>query len=148
MLIEREVVGVCLCVRSLIEAYTDDVGNVRNLPTILLIVVLQKIITVSSLGEESLPDNHIHFLGCNRDAFFETIDNLCQQTTIDIGAVDNIIQLELGNGNCPYFATKCCKCFCHSFKVKDIDLLLGNCLAYLVNHEYDANISILFKIAC
>ena len=146
MLIEWEVVSVCLCVGCFVKTCTYNIGNVGNLSAILLIVVLQEVVTVCGLGQESLADNHVHFLGCNGDALLEAVDNLSQQTAIDIGAVDDIIQLKLGNGNRPNFATKCCKCFCHSFKVKDVDFLLGNSLAYLINHEYDANISILFKI--
>ena len=147
MLIEWEVVSVCLCVGCFVETCTYNIGNVGNLSAILLIVVLQEVVTVCGLGQESLADNHVHFLGCNGDALLETVNNLCQQTTVDIGAIDDIIQLKLSNGNSPYLASESCYSFCHSFKVKDIDFLLGNRLAHLINHEYDANISILFKIA-
>ena len=147
MFIEREVIRVCFSIRCLVESRADNIGNIGNLATIFLIVFLQEVVAVCGFGQKTLTDNHIYLLGCNRDALLETVNNLCEQTAVYIGAIDDIIQLKLRNGNSPHLASEGGYSFCHSFKVKDIDFLLGNCLAYLVNHEYDANISILFNIA-
>ena len=148
MFIEWIVISVCLSIRSLVETCADDVGNVGNLTTILLIVCLQQIISFCCFCKESLANDCVNLFCCDWNTLTETVDNLCEKATIDIGSIDNVIKLKLCNGNSPYLATKSSYGFCHAFKVKDVYLLLGNSLTYLVNHEDNANIFILIEVAC
>ena len=147
MLIEWIVISVCLSIRSLVETCADYVCNVGNLTTLLLIVCLQLIVSFCCFSKESLANDGINLFCCDWNTLAETVDNLCEKATIDIGSIDNVIKLELSNGNSPNLATKSSNSFCHAFKVKDVYLLLGNSLTYLVNHEDNANVLILVEVA-
>ena len=93
MFVEGIVIGVGLCVGGLVKTSADDVGDVRDLATLLLKEVLQEFVTFSCLGKETFADNDIHFFGSYGNALFEAVNNLNQQTAIDISAIDNIFKL-------------------------------------------------------
>ena len=106
MLIEWIVISICLCIPGLVETCADDVCNVGNLTTLLLIVCLQLIVSFCCFGKESLANDGVNLFCCNRNALAESVDNLHQFTAIYILSSDYIVKLKLGNGNGPYLAPK------------------------------------------
>ena len=53
----------------------------------------------------------------------------------------------MGDGYRPHPAAQGCNGFCHTLNVKDVDSVLRNGLANLVNHEDYTLVGILFKVA-
>ena len=104
-------------------------------------------VSISSLCEKAFADDGVNFLCRYWNAVAETVDNLCEQTLVDVCAIDDIVELQLGNGNGPYLSSESGNGLCHSLKVEDINLLLGNGFAHLVNHEDNSQVWVLVKIA-
>jgi len=79
-----------------------NVGDVADHAILLFIVFRQFLVALVTLGKKTLADDGVDFLCTNVDAFVETVGHLRDGVAVDLCRIDDIIELLLGNTNCPY----------------------------------------------
>ena len=105
VLVEGIIISVGICILCRAQIKTWQIGDVTNGTAIVVVVVLQFFAGIVVFSQQTLLDNHIHLVSLDVNCRTEAVAKFGKQVLRDVLHGNHIVQLQLGNGNCPGFST-------------------------------------------